>query len=96
MWNKKRNYWLWFKVKTGSRIGFGFPLLLPVLEETLEELYEFLSLFKPLVKGINPTVGAVFDIPRTGLALLREVRWLGPCNLVEVQSEDVRVDIRLI
>lgn len=96
MLNKKQNAFIWFKIRTSSRFGFAFPLMLPVLEETLEELNEFLSLVKPLVKGINPTAGAAFDILRAGLELLREIRWLGPCNLVEVQSEEVKVNIRLV
>jgi|GEM_PF-4540798 hypothetical protein len=96
MWNKKLNHWLWVKVKTGSRMGWGFPFLLPVLQETLEELDELLGLAKPLLKGAKPPLGAVLDISRAGLEMLREVRRLGPCRLVEVQKEDVRVSVRLI
>lgn len=95
MWNK-RNFFIWVKIRTSSRFGFAFPLMMPVIEETLEEIHEFLSLFKPLLKGVKLPAGAAIDIPRVGLELIREVRCLGPCSLVEVRGKDVKVDIRLI
>lgn len=96
MWNRRRNWWLWLKVRTSSRRGFGVPLLLPVLEETMEELYDFMSLWKPLLRRAKSPVAAVFNILQAALELIREVRQLGPCTLVDVRTEDVRVDIRLV
>lgn len=96
MLNKRRNSFIWLNIRTSSRFGFAFPLVLPVLEETLEELLEFQSLWKPFLKGVKPPVKAALEIPRAVLEMLREVRWLGPCNLVEVRSKEVKVDIRLV
>lgn len=96
MLNKRRNFFIWVKIRTSARFGFAFPLIIPVIEETLEEVHEFLSLWKPLLKGVKPPVRAAMDIPRAGLEMIREVRCLGPCSLVEVHSEDVKVDIRLV
>lgn len=96
MWNKRRSFFIWVKIKTSSRFGLAFPLMMPVIEETLEEIHESFSLLKPLLKGVKPPVGAALDIPRAGLEMIREVRCLGPCSLVEVQSNDVKVDIRLV
>ncbi|MEQ8175686.1 MAG: hypothetical protein ABRQ26_11530 [Syntrophomonadaceae bacterium] len=96
MWNKRRNFFIWVKIRTSSRFGFVFPLMMPVIEETLEEIHESFSLLKPLLKGVKPSVAAAMDMPRAGLEMIREVRCLGPCSLVEVHSKEVKVDIRLI
>lgn len=96
MWNRRRNLFLWIGVRASSRIGRGFPLLLPVVEETVEEIHEFLSLCKPLFNiGKNP-MRNIFFLSRTALELIREARELGPYTLIQVQSEEVNVDVRLI
>lgn len=96
MWNKRRNWLLWLKLRVRPRIRWGFPLLLPVLEETLEEIQEFLSLWKPFLKGGRPSVGTALALPQFGLELIRDARKVGPCTLVQVQTEEVIVEVRLI
>lgn len=95
MSNRRKNFALWIGWRVFPRHGWGFPLLLPVLEETLEEILEFMSLGKFLLNRVN-LFGRIFGLIQTIADLLREMRNVGPLTLVQVRTEDTSVDIRLI
>ncbi len=86
---------VWIKIRIPPRCGWGFPLVLPVLEETLEEMLEFLILWKPLLARYRHG-RVVYGLFPTALNLLREVRDTGPYTLVRADTEEASVDIRLI
>lgn len=87
---------LWIGIRIFPRHGWGFPLVLPVLEETLEEILEFLNLWRPLLAKRKLGMGGVYGLVRGALDFLREVRVMEPCTLVQVDTEKASVDVRLI
>jgi len=95
MSNRRRNFAIWVGWRAFPRHGWGFPLLLPVLEETLEEILEFLSLGKFLLSRVK-VIGLIYSLIQTMIDLLRELRNLGPLTLVQVRTDDTSVDVRLI
>ena len=96
MWNERRSWLIWLKLRVPPRIRFGFPLLLPVIEETLEEVHEFLGLWQPFLKGGRPSIGAAIAFSKAGLEFIREVRKMSPCTLIQVQIEEVMVEVRFV
>jgi hypothetical protein len=95
MSNRRRNYAIWIGWRVFPRHSWGFPLLLPVLEETLEEILEFLSLGKFLFSRVK-VFGLIYNLIQTILDLFREMRNLGPFTLVQVRTDATSVDVRLI
>lgn len=95
---KRRSFMLLVRVSGGGFKRFVFPLLLPVLEETLLESSQWLSIplfiFKPHGKGrILPYL---YHLNESALSALRKLRECGRIQLVGVETDDVRIFIDLV
>jgi hypothetical protein len=97
MWNRKNSNFLLIKIRIPSRFNFTIPLLLPVVEETLEELTDWMSLWTWM--QVNnpkfPGFSAIRGLLQAGTEMFREIRALGPVDLDEVNNPEADVEIKL-
>lgn len=95
---KRRSCLLLVRVNGGGLKRFIFPLLLPLLEETLLETLQWLSIplliFRSHAKGrILPHL---YHMNEIALSALRKLRDYGRMQLVGVETDDVRIFIDLV
>lgn len=95
MWNRKCNTFLLIKIKISSRFGFTFPLLLPVVDETLEEVTDWMAFWKWVDNRERSWVSAIWNGLYAGREILKEMRTLGPIDLVEVNTPEVVIAVKL-
>lgn len=93
--NKRPNFFLIIGFRTLPRMGIIFPLLLPVLEETIEEWADLISCFKWAGRSGSGRAAALSGLMQLSLETIREIRALGPCRLVRVEADQVRVSVDL-
>jgi len=93
--NKRPNFFLIIRFRALPRMGIIFPLLLPVLEETIEELADLISCFKWAGRSGSGWAAALSGLMQLSLETIREIRALGPCQLVQVETAQVRVSADL-
>ncbi|MEA4924295.1 MAG: hypothetical protein VB084_03200 [Syntrophomonadaceae bacterium] len=95
MWNSKRSTFLIVKLKIPSRFGFTFPLLLPVLEETLEEAIDWVALWKWIYKRECSWASVIWRGLHAVRDMLNELRAQGPVNMVEINTPEAEVTVKL-
>jgi hypothetical protein len=95
MWNRKRSTFLLIKIRIPSRFGFTFPLLLPVAEETLEGITDLIALGKSVYNRDSFWVSVICSSLQAGREALREMRALGPIDLVEINTPEAEVAVKL-
>lgn len=96
MWNSKYSTFLVVKVKIPSRFGFTFPLLLPVIDETLEEVIDWMGFWKWVWKRDCTWAALLWKGLHAGRDMLDELRAQGPVNMVEVKTPDAEVTVKLL
>jgi len=95
MWNRKRNTFLLVKIHVPSRFRFAFPLLLPVLEETLEELTDWMAFWKWVYNREGSWVFNLWSGLHMGREMFQEIRSLGPMDMVEINTPEAFVAVKL-
>ena len=95
MWNKKYSTFLLVKVRIPSRFNMAFPLLLPVLHETLEEVTDWMMFWKWVYNPEGSWLSKICSGLQAGGDMLREVRALGPMELIEVKTPEAEVAVKL-
>ncbi len=95
MWNRKHSTFLIIKVKIPSRFGFTFPLLLPVLEETLEEAIDWMAFWKWTYKREYSWASVIWRGLHAVRDMLNELRAQGPVNMVEINTPEAEVTVKL-
>lgn len=95
---KRRSCLLLVRVNAGGCKRFILPLLLPVVEETLLENLQWLSIpsaiFKPHGKG--RIIQQLYHLNEIALSALRKLRDCGRIQLIGVETDDVRVFVDLV
>lgn len=95
MWNKKRSTFLLVKIKVPSRFSFNFPLLLPLVEETMEELTDWMAFWKWVHNREGSWVSNLWSGLHMGQELFGEIRSLGPMDMVEINTPEALVAVKL-
>lgn len=108
MWTKRRrSYFLLIRIRAPKRVNIILPLSLVALEQILIAFFDLASVAKdlfpvrwlriPMRKGSVGLRGKELSLGEI-LALLREVwvemRSYGQWKMVDIESEDARVEIR--
>lgn len=95
MWNRKNSTFLLVKVRVPSRYNFVFPLLLPVLDETLEEITDLMAFWKWVYNREGSWLSSICSWFQAGGDMLRELRSLGPMDLIEVKTPEAEIVVKL-
>lgn len=95
MWNRKRSTFLIIKIKIPSRFGFTFPLLLPVVEETLEELTDWMAFYKWVYNRESSWVSATWKGLHAGRDILNEIRAQEPIDMALINTPDAIIAVKL-
>jgi hypothetical protein len=95
MWNRKRSTFLVINFKIPSRFGLTFPLLLPVMDETLEEVLGWMAFWKWIYNRKCSWASVVWTGLHAGRDMLNEMRAQGPIDMVEVNTPKVIIAVKL-
>lgn len=95
MWNSKHSTFLIVKFKIPSRFGFTFPLLLPVIDETLEEVIDWMAFWKWIWNRECSGASVIWRGLHAGRDILNEIRAQGPVNMIEINTPDVEITVKL-
>lgn len=83
------------RIRTTGQMRLAFPLLLPVLEETLEEAGDWMGIWVKLIPNKQSPLVLAGLFLQSCLELLAEFRKLGSWHLIKVDTPEARVYIDL-
>lgn len=104
MWNNRRSFILLIRIKRGRKLGLFIPVVLPVIEATLESWYETLKVWEALFYrllakpersqhiGRKPSLSTLIA---WSITLLKELRRHGRYELVCVENDKDHVSLQL-
>ncbi len=95
MWNRKKSTFLLVKVRVPSRFNLVFPLLLPLLDETLEEVNDWMAFWKWVYNREGSWLSTTCSWLQAGGDILREIRTLRPMDIIEVKTPEAEIVVKL-
>ena len=95
MWNRKNSTFLLVKVRVPSRFNLVFPLLLPLLDETLEEVNDWMAFWKWVYNREGSWLSNICSCLQAGGDMLREIRALGPMDMIEIKTPEAEIVVKL-